>query len=607
VNILGVSAYYHDSAAALLSDGALVAAAQEERFTRQRYDARFPAHALSYCLDQCGGLSEVDAIVFYEKPLRKFDRLVRMHLAAAPGGFESFALSMPKWVSSKLFQRTSLLEQISSLDSGGGWEGEILFAEHHQSHAASAFFPSPFERAAIVTMDGVGEWTTASIAVGSGNSIEAKSQIRFPHSLGLLYSAFTAYLGFRVNSGEYKVMGLAPYGEPRFKDVILRELVDLKPDGSFRLNMRYFGYLSGSSMTNDAFHELFGRPPREPEGLMDQFDMDVAASIQAATEEIVLSIARHVAATYREPNLCIAGGVALNCVANGEIVKEGLFERIWVQPAAGDAGGALGAALVAHHMHFGAERKPSQPDGMQGSFLGPEFSTDEAQGSLEGLGAHLEVRPDDDLLEEVADRLDEGLAIGWFQGRMEYGPRALGARSIIADARRPDMQRTLNLRIKFRESFRPFAPAVLAEHSADWFEFEGTSPYMLFTAPVRQDKRIDVSDPGTQGLEKLNLVRSQVPAITHVDWSARHQTVHRETNPRFHALLDRFYRKTGCPVIINTSFNIRGEPIVCSVEDAFQCFMGTDLDMLVVENCVLYKDAQDSELATPYREQFQLD
>ena len=607
MNILGVSAYYHDSAAALLSDGTPVAAAQEERFTRQRYDARFPAHAVGYCIEQCGGLSEVDAVVFYEKPLRKFDRLLRMHLAAAPKGFESFALSMPRWVSSKLFQRTDLREQISSLDSGRAWQGEVLFTEHHQSHAASAFFPSPFERAAIVTMDGVGEWTTASIAVGNGNSIEAKSQIRFPHSLGLLYSAFTTYLGFRVNSGEYKVMGLAPYGEPRFRDLIFRELVDLKPDGSFRLNMRYFGYLTGSTMTNDAFHELFGRPPREPEGPLDQFDMDIAASIQAAVEEVVLSIARHVAATYREPNLCLAGGVALNCVANGEIVKEGLFERIWVQPAAGDAGGAVGAALAAHHMHFGATRKPPQPDGMQGSFLGPEFSTDEAQESLARLGAHLELRSDDDLLEEVADRLDDGLAIGWFQGRMEYGPRALGSRSIIADARRPDMQRTLNLRIKFRESFRPFAPAVLAEHAEDWFEFDGASPYMLFTAPIREDKRVEVSDPGAEGLEKLKVVRSLVPAITHVDWSARHQTVHRETNPRFHALLERFHGKTGCPVIINTSFNIRGEPIVCSVEDAFQCFMGTDLDMLVVENCVLYKEAQDAELAIPYREQFQLD
>jgi carbamoyltransferase len=607
VNIIGVSAHYHDSAAVLLSEGTVLAAGQEERFTRRRHDSGFPVHALGYCLDQCGGLSQVDALVFYEKPLRKFDRLLRMHLAAAPEGFESFALSIPTWVSSKLFQRSEILERVCSLGKEREWRGELLFAEHHQSHAASAFFPSPFERAAIVTMDGVGEWTTTSIAVGDGNSIQAKSQIRFPHSLGLLYSAFTAYLGFRVNSGEHKMMGLAPYGEPRFKELIFRELVDLKPDGSFRLNMRYFGYLTGLSMTNAPFHTLLGRPPREPESSLDQFAMDVAASIQAATEEIVLRIARHVAKTYREPNLCLAGGVALNCVANGKIVEEGLFERVWIQPAAGDAGGALGAALTAHHMHFGAERKVSKPDGMRGSYLGPKFSTDEAQNTLEKLGAHFEVRSDDDLLEEVAEKLDAGLAIGWFQGRMEYGPRALGARSIIADARRPDMQRNLNLRIKFRESFRPFAPAVLAEHAAVWFELEGDSPYMLFIAPVRHDKRLDVEDDGAHGLEKLKLVRSMVPAITHVDWSARLQTVHRETNPRFHALLDRFYRKTGCPVVINTSFNIRGEPIVCSAEDAFNCFMGTDLDMLVVENCVLYKDAQDEHLMTSYREQFQLD
>jgi len=589
-----------------LSNGELVAAAQEERFTRQRYDAGFPTKALGYCVEECGGLSNVDAVVFYEKPLRKFDRLLRMHLAVAPEGFETFALSMPTWVRSKLFQRTNILEHVSSLN-GRAWSGELLFAEHHQSHAASAFFPSPFERAAIVTMDGVGEWTTASIAVGSGNSIEGKSQVRFPHSLGLLYSAFTTYLGFRVNSGEYKVMGLAPYGEPRFKDLIFRELVDLKPDGSFRLNTRYFGYLSGATMTNPAFHELFGRPPREPEGELDQFDMDVAASIQAATEEIVLSIARHVAATYGETNLCLAGGVALNCVANGEIVKEGLFEQIWVQPAAGDAGGALGAALAAHHMHFGAARTPPQPDGMKGSFLGPSFTTEDAQEVLERVGGRFEVRSDDDLLDEVADKLDEGQAIGWFQGRMEYGPRALGSRSIIADPRSPDMQRNLNLQIKFRESFRPFAPAVLAEHAEEWFEFKGSSPYMLFTAPVHPDKRVAVESSDAQGLEKLKQVRSLVPAVTHVDWSARHQTVHRETNPRFHDLLERFYGKTGCPVVINTSFNVRGEPIVCTPEDAFQCFMGTGLDMLVVENCVLYKTEQDAELATPYREQFQLD
>jgi carbamoyltransferase len=607
VNILGVSAYYHDSAAVLLRDGSLLAAAQEERFTRRRHDPGFPANAVRYCLEQGGGLSRIDAVVFYEKPLRKFDRLLRMHLAAAPGGFESFALSMPTWVRGKLFQRQEILERLSASGGEEGWDGELLFAEHHQSHAASAFFPSPFERAAIVTMDGVGEWTTTSVATGEGSSIRPHSQIRFPHSLGLLYSAFTAYLGFRVNSGEHKMMGLAPYGEPRFKDLVLGELVDLKPDGSFRLDMRYFGYLTGATMTTPAFHELFGRPPREPESELDQFAMDVAASVQAATEEIVLRIARHAARVHGGPNLCLAGGVALNCVANRRIVDEGLFDRVWVQPAAGDAGGALGAALVAHHMHFGAARKPLEPDAMRGSFLGPGFSTGDAQEALGSVGARFEVRSEDDLLEEVAGRLDAGMAIGWFQGRMEYGPRALGARSIIADARRPDMQRNLNLRIKFRESFRPFAPAVLAEHAADWFDLEGDSPYMLFTAPVRRERRLEVADDGARGLEQLNTARSTVPAVTHVDWSARLQTVHRETNPRFHALLERFHRRTGCPVVINTSFNIRGEPIVCTPEDAFRCFMGTGLDMLVVENCVLYKEAQDEHLAAPYRELVQLD
>jgi carbamoyltransferase len=607
VNLIGVSAYYHDSAAALLSDGMPTAAAQEERFTRRRHDAGFPSNALSYCLQQCGGLSEVEAVVFYEKPLRKFDRLLRMHFAAAPAGFESFAVSMPAWVPRKLLQRKEILELVRSVGGHPEWGGEVLFAEHHQSHAASAFFPSPFERAAIVTMDGVGEWTTASIAVGEGNSINPLFEMRFPHSLGLLYSAFTAYLGFRVNSGEYKVMGLAPYGEPAFKELILRELVDLKPDGSFRLDMRYFDYCVGLRMTNPSFDALFGQPPREPESSLEQFHMDVAASIQAVTEEIVVRIARHVGKTTRESNLCLAGGVALNCVANAKVVEEGLFEGIWVQPAAGDAGGAVGAALTAHHMHFGAARKPPKPDGMRGSFLGPSISTDEAQRALAGLGANVELRTDDKLLDEVADRIDQGFTVGWFQDRMEFGPRALGARSIIADARRTDMQRDLNLRIKFRESFRPFAPAVLAEHAAEWFELEGDSPYMLFTAPVRRDKRLDIDGAGVRGLDKLNLLRSLIPAVTHVDWSARLQTVHRETNPRFHALLYRFYRKTGCPVVINTSFNVRGEPIVCTPEDAFKCFMSTGLDMLVVENCVLYKDAQDQRLSTPLREEVHLD
>jgi carbamoyltransferase len=549
----------------------------------------------------------VQAVVFYEKPLRKFDRLLRMHFAAAPAGFESFAVSMPSWVPRKLLQRKEILELVRSVGGHSEWGGEVLFAEHHQSHAASAFFPSAFERAAIVTMDGVGEWTTASIAVGEGNSINPLFEMRFPHSLGLLYSAFTAYLGFRVNSGEHKVMGLAPYGEPAFKELILRELVDLKRDGSFRLDMRYFDYCVGLRMTNASFDALFGRPAREPESSLQQFHMDVAASIQAVTEEIVVRIARHVATTTRESNLCLAGGVALNCVANAKIVEEGLFEDIWVQPAAGDAGGALGAALTAHHMHFGAARKPPKPDGMRGSFLGPSISTDDAQRALAGLGANVELRTDDKLLDEVADRLDQGFTVGWFQDRMEFGPRALGARSIIADARRTDMQRDLNLRIKFRESFRPFAPAVLAEHAAEWFELEGDSPYMLFTAPVRRDKRLDIDGAGVRGLDKLKLLRSLIPAVTHVDWSARLQTVHRETNPRFHALVYRFYRKTGCPVVINTSFNVRGEPIVCTPEDAFKCFMSTGLDMLVVENCVLYKDAQDQRLSTSLREEFQLD
>ncbi|HUU23951.1 MAG TPA: carbamoyltransferase [Methyloceanibacter sp.] len=610
MRILGISAYYHDSAAALVEDGGVVAAAQEERFTRRKHDASFPKNAVAYCLDEGQAtLSGVDAVVFYEKPFLKFERLLETYLAVAPRGFRQFLMAMPIWLREKLFQSTLLASELRKLDPAFD-PTKLLFSEHHMSHAASAFFPSPFESAAILTLDGVGEWTTTAAALGKGNRIEFLKEIQFPHSLGLLYSAFTYYTGFKVNSGEYKLMGLAPYGEPVFASKILEHLVDLKPDGTFRLNQDYFNYMTGLTMTNVRFERLFGEKVRGPNELLTTFHMNIAASIQAVTEEIVLRLTRTLAAETAEPNLCLAGGVALNCVANGKVLRDGRFKNIWVQPAAGDAGGAVGAALVAYHMEFGKAREISNAlDGMAGAYLGPTYDADSISARLTAAGARFEVVDDEQLYQQTVDALIDEKAVGWFQGRMEFGPRALGNRSIIADPRSPAMQRTLNLRVKYRESFRPFAPAVLAEDVDEWFDHDGVSPYMLFVADVREDRRRDMSaeEKSLFGIDKLNVARSEIPAVTHVDYSARVQTVHAETNPRFHNLLRRFKGRTGCPVLVNTSFNVRGEPIVCTPEDAFRCFMGTGIEVLVAGNCLLRKEEQDASLRQDYSEAFELD
>jgi carbamoyltransferase len=608
--MLGISAYYHDSAAALVIDGEVIAAAQEERFTRKKHDPGFPRHALEYCLAEGGlKLGEIDAVVFYEKPFVKFERLLETYLAVAPRGFRQFTAAMPVWLREKLFQKDLLAKELRRIDDSFDVE-RLRFSEHHLSHAASAFYPSPFERAAVLTLDGVGEWTTTSASLGHDRHIDIIKELPFPHSLGLLYSAFTYYAGFKVNSGEYKLMGLAPYGEPRFADLILEHLIDLKADGSFRLNQGYFGYTTGLTMTNRRFEQLFGAPPRPPEGRLTPFHMDVAASIQFVTEEIVLRLARSLGAETGERNLCLAGGVALNCVANGKLLRDGAFDRIWVQPAAGDAGGAVGAALSAYHLEFGHARTPSNSlDGMSGSYLGPAFGSPEIEKRLADAGARFTVLDQDRLMDATVDALTAEKAVGWFQGRMEFGPRALGNRSIIADPRNPAMQKTLNLRVKYRESFRPFAPAVLAERVADWFEHQGPSPYMLFVAGVRCEHRraMTEDEEGRFGIDKLNVPRSTIPAVTHVDYSARLQTVHADTNPRFHALLSRFNARTGCPVLINTSFNVRGEPIVCTPEDAFRCFMGTEIEALVVGDCLLLKEEQDPSLKRRYEDDFELD
>jgi carbamoyltransferase len=610
MRILGISAYYHDSAAALVCDGKIVAAAQEERFTRRKHDAEFPANAARYCLEAGAvALSDVDAVVFYEKPFVKFERLLETYLSVAPRGFRQFLMAMPLWLREKLFQRNLLVSELREIDNG--FDGERLrFCEHHLSHAASAFFPSRFDRALILTLDGVGEWTTTSAALGRDNRIEVLRELHFPHSLGLLYSAFAYYAGFKVNSGEYKLMGLAPYGEPRFAQTILDRLIDLKQDGSFRLDQSYFDYATGFRMANERFEALFGEPVRPPEGRLTAFHMDVAASIQAVTEEIVMRLTRALAAETGERNLCLAGGVALNCVANGKIWRDGRFDNLWVQPAAGDAGGSLGAALAAYHMEFNHPRTTSHSlDAMGGAYLGPAFSDADVETRLASVGARFDVLDDTRLLDVTAQALAQEKAVGWFQGRMEFGPRALGARSILGDARSPTMQKTLNLRVKYRESFRPFAPAVLAEDVAEWFEHDRESPYMLVVADVlkRRRRSMTADEQALFGIDKLNVVRSEIPAVTHVDYSARLQTVHAETNPRFHALLTRFKELTGCPVLVNTSFNVRGEPIVCTPEDAFRCFMGTDIEMLVIGNCVLRKEDQDGDLARDYKHAFALD
>jgi carbamoyltransferase len=609
MRVLGISAFYHDSAAALVEDGRIVAAAQEERFTRKKHDASFPHNAIGYCLEASGAkLAEIDHIAFYDKPFLKFERLLETYIALAPQGFRSFQMAIPLWLKEKLFQKSLLRKNLKEFDEDVAPD-RLLFTEHHLSHAASAFFPSPFEKAVVLTMDGVGEWATTSAAIGDGNRLEIFQEIHFPHSLGLLYSALTYYTGFKVNSGEYKVMGLAPYGEPKYAKLILDNLIDLKPDGSFRLDMNYFDYCTGLTMTNERFAKLFGAPVRTPDKLLTPFHMDVAASIQAVLDEAVLRLTRSLADKTGLRNLCLAGGVALNCVANGKVLRDGKFDSIWIQPAAGDAGGAVGAALAAYHQFKGQPRKVAATDGMSGAFLGPAFAQSEIERRLAAAGARFSVLSEDDVVATTAKALADQLAVGWFQGRMEFGPRSLGARSILGDPRSATMQKNLNLKVKYRESFRPFAPAVLREDVADWFELGSDSPYMLIVADVRQDKRraMSADEQALFGIDKLNISRSEIPAVTHVDYSARIQTVSAETNPLFHRLLSQFKLLTGCPVLVNTSFNVRGEPIVCTPEDAFRCFMGNELDLLVVGNCVLEKKAQDPALKQDYSSAFELD
>lgn len=588
MDILGISAFYHDSAACLLRDGELLAAAQEERFTRTKHDYMFPANAIQYCLKEAGkSINEIDHVAFYDKPFLKLERLLESYLCRAPAGLPSFFQSMPVWMRQKIRMRSVIRKEL-------GWEGDILFGEHHESHAASAFFPSPFREAAIVTADGVGEWATSSMGVGRDNSVKLLKTQEFPHSLGLLYSAFTYFTGFRVNSGEYKIMGLAPYGEPKYVDQILDELIDVKEDGSFRLNMRHFDYLVGLKMTNSSFAKLFGGPPRKPESPLTSREMDLARSIQVVTEDVMMKIARHAHDVTGMKNICLAGGVALNCVANGRILREGPFEKLWIQPAAGDAGGALGVAYaIWHHMQEEPRTVSGNGDAQRGSYLGPSFTADEIVKALEPFGAVHERMPSDEaLVDRVSDLINSEKVVGWFQGRMEFGPRALGSRSILGDARSPKMQTTMNLKIKYRESFRPFAPTVMVEHAPEWFDIDVPSPYMLLTADVLPERRRQVDDPDAEGLDKLKQVRSTIPAVTHVDHSARLQTVSKEDHPLYHALIDKFREKTGCPVIINTSFNVRGEPIVCTPVDAYRCFMRTEMDVLAIGPFVLLKDAQ---------------
>lgn len=611
MNILGISAYYHDSAACLVVDGKIIAAAQEERFTRKKHDENFPVNAINYCLTE-GQLNaqQIDYVVFYDKPFLKFERLFETYLAFAPKGFKSFATSLPVWVKDKLFQKSVILDALKdNLDQQTDWSTKLLFSEHHLSHAASAFFPSPFEEAAVLTMDGVGEWATTSLAVGNGNTLNVTNEIHFPHSLGLLYSAMTYYTGFKVNSGEYKVMGLAPYGEPKYANLIKDHLIDIKEDGSFHLDMSYFNYCTGLTMTSDRFHDLFGAPPRKSESILGQREMDLAASIQAVTEEVVIKLAKGIKKSTGLNHLCLAGGVALNCVANGKLLRENVFDKIWIQPASGDAGGAVGAALAAYYLMLAQPRKVDKQDSMQGAYLGPEFGQAEIEQRLSQAGAKFDVVSDTQLIDQTAQALANGLAVGWHQGRMEFGPRSLGARSIIADARSPTVQKQLNLKVKYRESFRPFAPSVLREDVANWFEINTDSPYMLLVADVKKEKQLAMTAAQKQlfGIEKLNVPRSDIPAVTHVDYSARIQTVSKDTNPKYHALISKFKDLTGCPVLVNTSFNVRGEPIVCSPEDAFNCLMGTDIDFLVVGNCIMRKEEQNQALLKDYKNAYELD
>ena len=609
-SVLGISAFYHDSAAAIIVNGEIIAAAQEERFTRKKHDASYPKNAINYVLKEASlKLNEVDHVVFYEKPFLKFERLLETYVGFSPSGFRSFSMSMPLWLSEKLFQKKMLFDALKEQDNNFNDIKKINFSEHHLSHAASAFFSSPYEDAIILTLDGVGEWATTTVSIGNNNKINILKEIHFPHSLGLLYSAFTYFLGFKVNSGEYKVMGLAPYGEPRFKDFILEKLIDVKEDGSFRLNMDYFNYATGLSMTNHKFAKLFNIERREPENKLLQIHMDMAASIQAVTEEIVLKITRFLFKEFKMKNLCMAGGVALNCVANGKILKEGLFKNIWIQPASGDAGGALGAAQAFYYQELDNSRKILKTDSMKGSYLGPQFTDNQVENELKSLGANYKKLTSDQIIKDTAKALSEEKVVGWFQGRMEFGPRSLGNRSIIADPRSEKMQKNLNLKVKYRESFRPFAPAILFEKISDWFELNSESPYMLLVADVKKTKQLQMTNEQKNlfGIDKLNVKRSSIPSITHVDYSARIQTVHKETNLMFHKLIEEFDRITYCPVLVNTSFNVRGEPIVCSATDAFNCFMGTDLDVLVCNNFILHKLNQNQSLTKDYKNKYKLD
>ena len=609
-SILGISAFFHDSSAALIVDGKIIAAAQEERFSRVKHDSKYPYNAVKYVLSESKiKLSEVDHIVFFEKPFLKFERLLETYLAFAPSGFKSFSLSMPIWLREKLFQKNYLYEKLQQHDESFNDIKKINFSEHHFSHAASAFYPSPFEEALILTLDGVGEWATTTLAIGKKNEIKMIKEIHFPHSLGLLYSAFTYYTGFKVNSGEYKVMGLAPYGQPKYKDIILDNLIDLKEDGSFKLDMKYFDYATGVTMTNKNFDNLFGQEPRNPlKDKLTQFHMDIAASVQAVTEEVILKLTQSISKEYKIKNLCLAGGVALNCVANGKILSNKIFDDIWIQPAAGDAGGSLGAALAFWYKELNKPRE-KYSDEMKGSYLGPKFNNKEIEISLRSLKAEFEKLSETELIDKVAKEISNEKTVGWFQGRMEFGPRALGGRSILADPRSKNMQKELNLKVKFRESFRPFAPSILSEHVSEWFEIHKNSPYMLLVAEVKKNIQIKMTDDDNKlfGIDKLNIKRSSIPSVTHVDYSARIQTVHEETNPKYFKLLKRFNDLTNCPILINTSFNVRGEPIVCSIEDAFHCFMGTNLDILVCEDFILYKKDQDKSLIVDYKNKFQLD
>jgi carbamoyltransferase len=609
--VLGISAFYHDSAAALIKDGEIVSAAQEERFTRKKHDSGFPSNAINFVLNNSNiQLSEVDHIVFYEKPFLKFERLLETYVAFAPKGFQSFSRAMPIWLREKLFQKKFIFDYLKSIDSTFKDDSKLLFSEHHLSHAASAFYPSPFEEAIILTADGVGEWATTTVAIGKKDNLEIKKELHFPHSLGLLYSAFTYYTGFKVNSGEYKLMGLAPYGKPLYADKILENLIDLKDDGTFMLDQKYFNYSTGLTMTNKNFNKLFGKKPRKPESeMITQFHMDIAASIQNVTEKIMLLLAKSLRKEYGISNLCLAGGVALNCVANGKILQEKIFQNIWVQPAAGDAGGSLGAALAYWHIDLGNERKEINKDNMRGSYLGNEFKENEIVEKFNEIGANYEKLEQDEIIDRTAKDLADGKAVGWFQGRMEFGPRALGNRSILGDPRSDLMQKNLNLKVKYRESFRPFAPSVLREDLNDWFEINTDSPYMLFVSNVKKNKTLELTDDEKKlfGIDLLNIKKSEIPAVTHVDYSARIQTVSKENNLIYYNLIKKFKEKTSCPVLVNTSFNIRGEPIVHTPEDAFKCFMGTELDVLVVGNCYLVKDNQDLNLKSNYTSNFKLD